>query len=103
MSRAKVGQRRSPDHLHRKVGPAVGGRSGVQDTGDAGVIHHGKRLALALETSQDRLGVHSRLDQLQGDFPSDGLELARAVDAAVAAFAEQFDQPLRSHHLLQDR
>ena len=41
--------------------------AGVEHPGDAGVVHQREGLALGLEAGHDLLGVHARLDDLQGD------------------------------------
>jgi hypothetical protein len=63
---AELRQRDALDVLHDEERPAALGRASFQDLGDVRVIHHGQGLAFLLETSQDRLGVHPSLDQLEG-------------------------------------
>ena len=76
------------DQLHDEEGAAVGGRAGVEDAGDVGVVHQGQGLALRLEAGQDVPRVHPRLDQLQRHLAADRPELLGEVDRAHAALAD---------------
>ena len=40
--------------------------AGVEDPGDIRMVHHGQGLSLGLEAGDDLLGIHSRLDDLEG-------------------------------------
>lgn len=53
-----------------------------------GKVQQGQRLPLGLEAGNDVLGVHPRLDHLQGHAPLDRLLLLGQIDHAAAAFAE---------------
>ncbi len=80
---------RNPAHqLHHEVRPARFGRSGVEHFGDVGMVHHRQRLPLRLEPGDHLLGVHSRLDDLQGHLAPDRLLLLGHEDDAEAAFAD---------------
>ena len=79
------------DQLHHEVRPAGVGGAGVEDPGDAGVVHQGQGLALGLEAGDDLLGIHARLDDLQRDLAMDGPLLLGEEDDAHAALAEPAD------------
>ena len=52
---AVLGDRHALDQLHDEEGPAVGGRAGVEDLGDVGVVHQGQGLPLGLEAGEHLL------------------------------------------------
>jgi hypothetical protein len=87
-----VGDRLAPHQLHREEGAAIAHRAGIEHPCDVRVVHHGQRLALGLESRQHLLGVHARLDQLQGDAAPDRLGLLGLPDLPHAALADQLDQ-----------
>ena len=74
--------------LHREVRAALGRRPRVVDARDVRMIHQSQGLSLGIEASQDFLGVHAPLDQLERDRPANGHVLLRLVDDAHAAFAD---------------
>ena len=80
------------DVLHDEEGAAPGGRAGVEDPGDAGVVHHGQGLPLGVEAGDHPAGVHAQLDDLQGDAPAQGLGLLGLEDLAHAALAQAAHQ-----------
>jgi hypothetical protein len=82
------------DELHDEVEAAGVGGSGVERTGNEGVVHEGERLALGLEAGDGLLGVHSGLDDLEGDLALDGMELLGAANDAHAAAAESTEDPV---------
>ena len=51
------------------------------------MVHHRQGLPLGLEAGDDLAGVHSRLDDLQGDLAADRLPLLGHVDHAHPALA----------------
>ena len=89
---AVLGDRDAADQLHDEVGPARFGGPGVEDLGDVGVVHHRQGLALGLEAGDDLLGVHARLDDLQGHLAAHGLRLLGHVDDAHAPLADLLHQ-----------
>ena len=78
--------------LHDKKGSAVWRHAGIQNGGDAGMLHGGEHAALLLEAGEDLAGVHAALEELEGDLALDGLGLLGPPDEAEAAFAELFDE-----------
>ena len=56
------------------------------------MIHHRQRLALGLEPSDNLLGVHAQLDDLQRHAAPDRLLLFGYIDDAAAAFANHLTQ-----------
>ena len=89
---AVLGDRDALDQLHDEVGPAGVGRAGVEDLGDVGVVHQRQGLPLGLEAGDHLVGVHARLDDLEGDLAADGLLLLGHEDDAHAAFADLLQQ-----------
>ncbi len=78
-------------------------RAAVEDPGDVGVVHQGERLALGLEPGQDSLGVHSGLDQLEGNQSLDGVALLGHPDGAHAAFADRLEELIAAGNDRADR
>ena len=58
--------------LHDEVGPALGRASPVEDLGDGRMVHERQGLALDFEAGHHLLGVHARLDDLDGHLAPDG-------------------------------
>ena len=87
----------SGDVLHREIRAAFGRRSGLKDLGDSGMLHERERLALGLEAGNDFARVHARLDELDGDAAADGLFLFGQPDFTHAAFADHFEQMVRTN------
>ncbi len=88
MGVAVVGDGDALDQLHHEERAAVGGRAGVEDAGDVGVLHQGQGLALRLEAGQDVARVHPPLDQLERHLAADRAELLGEEDGAHAALAD---------------
>jgi hypothetical protein len=56
------------------------------------VVHQRQRLPLGLEACDDAPGVHTGLDELEGDLAADGLRLLGRPDGAHAALADGLQQ-----------
>ncbi len=84
--------RHAAHQLHHKVWPTCVGGAGVEDLGNAGMIHHGQRLPLGSESREHFLGVHARLDDLQRYPTLDRLTLVGDIDNAHAALADLLPQ-----------
>ena len=56
------------------------------------MVHQGQRLALGFEPGQHFLGVHARLDDLEGDAALDRFLLLGHIDHPAAAFANLLQQ-----------
>src|SRR5262249_27460146 len=67
----------------------------VEDLGDVGVVHEGEGLALGLEPGYHLLGVHARLEHLQGDLAANGPILLGQEDDAEAALADLLHELVR--------
>jgi len=65
------------DQLHDEVGAARFGGAGVEHAGDIRVVHHGQGLALGLEAGDDGAGVHTELNDLEGDSSGDRVVAAQ--------------------------
>ncbi len=89
---AVLGDRDPADQLHHEVGPARLGGPRVEHPGDVRMVHQGQGLPLGLEAGDHLLGVHARLDDLQGHLAADRLLLLGHVDHAHAAFADLLQQ-----------
>ena len=87
-----VGDRNPFDQFHDEVGTARFGGATVEDPSNVGVVHHRQGLPLGLEAADHLLGVHARLDDLQGHLAANRLLLDGHEDRAHAAFADLLDQ-----------
>ena len=85
---AEVRDRNATDQLHNEVRPARLGCSGVEDLSDVGMVHDRQRLAFGLESGDDLLGIHPRLDDLQSHLAANRLLLFGHEDHAKTAFAD---------------
>ena len=85
------------DQFHDKVGASGLGAAAVDDASDVGMVHQCERLTLGLESGDNLLGVHSELDDFQGDASSNGLALLGHVDDTEAAFTDLFQQLVAVH------
>jgi hypothetical protein len=56
------------------------------------VVHQRQRLLLGFKTGNNLLGIHTRLDDLQGNLPPDGLMLLGKVDDAHTALPQNLQQ-----------
>ena len=56
------------------------------------MVLHGQGLAFGLEAGRNLGGVHARLDHLDGDVPSNGLDLLREPDFSHPARAEPVEK-----------
>src|SRR4029453_4205183 len=82
-----------PSHqLHYKVRPARFGRPRVEHSGNVWMVHHRQGLSLRLEASDDTLGIHPELDDLEGDPASDRFLLFGHIDKPAAAFPDLLQQ-----------
>src|SRR6266404_7871611 len=80
------------DELHDKVGAARFGRPRIKHLGNVGVVHQRQGLSLGFKPGDHALGVHSRLDDFQGDPPSDRLLLFRHVNHPASALTYLLEQ-----------
>ena len=91
---AVVGEGQAPHELHDEVGPSRLGGAGVEDAGDARVVHEGEGLALGLEAGHHFLRLHAQLDDLEGHPARHRLHLLGQVDDAHAALAQHLEEPV---------
>ncbi len=98
---AVLGDGHAGDVLHHEVRSAILGRSGVEDLGHTGVVHHGQRLSLGLEPGDDLPGVHAQFDDLEGHAATDRFRLLSQVDHAHPALAEAFENLVPADPLRQ--
>ena len=89
---AKPGDRDAGHQLHREVGPAGRGGSGIQHPRDIRVLHPRQRLALRREAREHLFGVHAGLDDLHGDPAADRRLLLGHPDHAKPAFPDFLKQ-----------
>jgi hypothetical protein len=92
---AEAGDGDAIDQLHDEERPPGVGGAGVEDAGDALVVHEGQGLAFGLEAGDHLGGVHTGLDDLEGDLAADGVLLLGHVDDAHAALADLLEQLVR--------
>ncbi len=85
---AEIQERQAVDQLHDEKGLPVRRQTAVEHLGDVGVVHERERLPFLLEPLQHGPRVHSRLDELEGDFAFHGLGLLGDPDFAHAPFAD---------------
>ena len=85
---AVVGDGHALDQLHDEVRPAAAGLAAIVDLGDVRMIHEGQGLPFGLEASDDLAGIHTRLDDLEGDFAAHRALLLGDEDQPHAAFAD---------------
>ncbi len=84
------------DEIHHEVRPASARCAGIQHAGDVGVVHQGQGLPLGLEAGDDLAGVHTGLDQFEGNQAFDRLGLLGHPDAAHAALADRLNELIRA-------
>ena len=93
---AVCGQGVAADVLHRKVRPPEIRRPGLEHFGNCGMVHERERLALRFEARNDLRGVETGLDDLDGDLPSDWMNLLRQPDITHSPFAQPFEEAIRA-------
>jgi hypothetical protein len=81
--------------FHDEVGSALGRTPTVEHLGDGGVVHERQRLALGVEAGHHLLGVHSRLDELEGYLPP-RLQLLGEPHLSHATFANDVEEAVRA-------
>ena len=89
---AVLQDRHALDVLHDEVRTSVRGAAGIEHLGDVRMIHQRQRLTLRLEASDDPLGVHSELDDLERNASLDGHLLLGQPHRAEAALAYRFEE-----------
>ena len=82
---AVVGDGLAGDQFHHHVRPASFSRAGVEDLGNAGMIHHGHGLPFALEAGDHIAAVHARLQDLDGHATPDRIGLLGREDPSHPA------------------
>src|ERR1051325_2433903 len=74
------------DKLHDEIGQAVFGGAAVEETRDVWMIERGEDLALGAKATQDEIGIHAALHQLDSDAHVEFFVYTnRLVDGAHAA------------------
>ena len=81
-------ERRAPHQLHSKKWAPVCRHACLNQLGNIRVLHHRKHLLFYLETLENSYGVHSQLENLEGNFPHHGLSLPRSPDNREAPFSQ---------------
>ena len=89
---AKLVQRQTMNQFHHKEWLVAVRHSGIQNSGDIGVIHQRQRLALLLEPSQHGFGIHPGLNELQSNPPFHRFGLLSNPHLSHSAFANFFPQ-----------
>lgn len=88
---AEVGNGSPADQLHDEVGAALLALPAIEDLGDVRVVHHRESLTLGLEAGHHLTGVHSGLENFNGDAAADRRGLLGHEDGAEAAFADALE------------
>ena len=86
------------DILHDEIRTALRGCTGVEDARDGRMIHDRQRLALGFEPRDDLRGIHTGLDDLQGDLTTNGVSLLGEPHFAHPAFADAPQEAVRPNH-----
>jgi hypothetical protein len=63
------------------------------------MVHHGQRLALGFEASDDGLGIHAQLDDFERDPSPNRFGLLGDIDHATASFANSLEQLITANAL----
>ena len=77
------------DVLHDEVRAAIGGGAGVEDFGDARVVHAGEGLALDFESFEDFGAMEVVFDDFDGDEAVEGALLPGQINEAHAALTKE--------------
>jgi hypothetical protein len=67
------------------------------------MIHQGEGLPFGLEAGDDRARVHAELDDLDGDFAPERLQLRGAIDDPATALADVFQHLITGKVVLAGR
>ena len=86
---AVFGDRDTADQFHDEVGTPIR-RSCIKHSRNIRMFHEGQRLPFGLEASDDLLGIHARLDNLQGDLSLNRFGLFSDINNPHPAFADLF-------------
>src|SRR5262249_5500560 len=78
--------------FHDEVRAARLGRAAVEHFRDVRMLHHRQRLSLGIEASDNLLGVHTQLDDLERNSPPNRFLLVSHIYHAAAAFADLFEE-----------
>src|SRR5215510_14555661 len=89
---AVFGDLDAADEFHDEERPPGFRRPGIEHFGDVWVVHQSQRLALGLESGDHTLGVHTRLDDFEGNPSMNGLLLFRHEYHTVPSLANLLDQ-----------
>ena len=92
---AIIGNGDARDILHGKIGTSAGGRPGIVDPGNIGMVHQGQGLALGCESRENLGPCISRFQHFQGNAPPDRFVLFGKVDDTHAALAQDPDRVVR--------
>ena len=82
-----LGDRNAADVLHGEVRPSLWRGTGIEDTRNVGVVHHGESLTLGFKPGHNLLRVHADFDHFQGHCSAHRANLFRFVHLPHSAFA----------------
>ena len=80
------------DEFHSKVRPPGLSGAGIEYMGDIGMLQQGQGLTFGVEAGDHLLGVHARLDDLQGHLAFDRLFLLGQIDQAHTTLANLLEK-----------
>ena len=77
--------------FHHEVGSALRSRAGIEDLGDARMVHQGQRLAFGLEPRNHFATSRATFNALEGHTAAHRLQLFRKPDLPHASFSNLLD------------
>lgn len=96
---AILGDRNALDIFHDEVGLSTGSGTGIENLGNAGMVHDGKRLAFRLEALKSDGVEHAGANELQGDLATNGRRLFGKPNLTHTTFTKNFEQAVRANGL----
>src|SRR6266567_4721253 len=94
---AEIGDFNTLDQFHYEIRTAALSRAGIEDASDVRMVHQRQCLSLGLKTCNHALGVHPRLNQLEGDAPVDRFRLFGYEDYPATPFSDLLQQLVPVH------
>ena len=96
---AILGDGKALNVFHDEVGLSAESGAGIENLGNAGMIHDGKRLAFRLEALKSDGVEHAGANELQGDLTANGRGLFGKPHLTHATFTKNFEQAVRADGL----
>lgn len=96
---AVLSDRGSHHHFHHEIGTTGRRRARIQDFGDAGMVHERQGLTLRGKAGDHLIGVHARLDDLQGDPALDRSILFRQIHDPITPTTDFANEAIPSNDI----